>query len=370
MILKVGEKSFQFFNDVSIQTSLASIASTFTFTVKFDSDNADHKYLCQPLSYHTVRFYDETRLDEKNKGLLSTGIVTDWGFNDEATPDLVQISGYSPGGFLEDCEIPYSLYPLESNNRSLKEIATRLLKPFGIGLVIYDSVTKECNEIIAKSVATPEEKIKDYLSKIAAQKNVIISHDIFGNVIMFRPVVSSTSKIFLQPSNTVKLTLDVNGRGLHSELTSIRQPEKGTGSNPFENDYAEEAEPEPDFDFGPSKSFKISSVDTVKNPLVKVFRPSVDVLSSGTFYTTTTAARNRRAAELQSIRVNFTSNLFLPLSVGDVVEVQDPSCFLYTRTRMIVDSTTISESSDKKYMTGSLVLPETFTGNEPKNIFG
>lgn len=370
MILKVGEKSFQFFNDVSIQTTFASIASTFTFTVKFDPSNPDHKYLCQPLSYHKVRFYDETRLSEENKGLLSTGIVTDWNFNSEAAPDLVQISGYSPGGFLEDCEIPYSLYPLESNNRSLKEIAQRLLTPFGIGLIIYDSVAKECNEVIEKGVARPEEKIKDYLSKIAAQKNVIISHDIFGNVIMFRPVISSKSKLFLEPTTTIKLSLDVSGRGIHSELTSIRQPEKGNGDNPFENDYAEEADPEPDFDFGPSKSFKISSVDTVKNPMVKVFRPSVDVLSSGTFYTTLTAARNRRAAELQNIRVTFTSNLFLPLSIGDVVEVQDPACYLYQRTRMVVESTMISESSDKKYMTGSLVLPETFTANDPKNIFG
>lgn len=359
MKIKINGKYYDFFNDVTIQTSLAAVASTFSFTAKYDPVNPVHKELFRPLTYFPVIFYDDD--DDR---LLATCTLIQHRFNSEAAPNLTLFSGYSHGGVIEDCQIPPKAYPLESNNRTLNEIATRLLNLFNIKLIIYDSAIKECNQVIEKSVAKPEETIKDYLCKIAAQKNVIISHDIHGNIIMFRPDVTALPKLYLTQENTLTMGNDVNGQGLHSDLTSIRQPAKGDGNNPFTNDY----EDLPDFDSNPS-SFKISSIDTVKNPLVGTFRPSVDVLSSGTFYDTITAAKNRRAAELQNIKIPFSLNYWPKVSVGDVVEVMNPEIYINNRTRMIIESTSINESGDSKTMSGVLVLPETFNGNDPKNIF-
>jgi len=363
MKIKVAGKFYEFFNDVSINTSLAAVASTFAFTAH-ENNIPGNEELFRPLSYHRVQFFDD------DDTLLSTGTILNHRFNIEAMPDLVYFSGYSVPGVLEDSKIPPESYPLESNGLSLEAIAKKYLKYFNITLIVYPEVQSACSEIIEKSVATPEETVKDYLCKIAAQKNVIVSHDIYGNLIMFRPKIGDKAKILLTDENTLNLTLDVNGQNMHSHITSIRQPSKNTeDSNAFDNDY--ESDDGGFENFGETtNTFKIESIDTVRNPLVKGYRPTVDVLSSGTFYTTKTAARNKRSSELDNIKLAFTLNGWPKISVGDVIEVQSVKRAIPNKVRMILDSTVISESSGEKVMSGTLVLPETFTGDAPKNIFG
>jgi prophage tail gpP-like protein len=366
MKIKVKGRFYDFFNDVTINTPLASIASTFAFTAH-ESDVPGNAELFRPLSFHRVQFFDD------DMRLLSTGTILNHRFNEEAMPDLVYFSGYSVPGVLEDSKIPPNSYPLESNGLSLEQIARKYLKYFDIPLIVYPEVAKECAEIIEKSVATPEETIKDYLCKIAAQKNVIVSHDIYGNLIMFRPKIKESPKLFLNDTNTLNISLEVNGQNMHSHYTSIRQPTKSTeDTDAFDRDYDADAGEsfEDSFDKPKKKGFQIESISTIRNSLVKGYRPTVDVLSSGTFYTTTTAARNKMASELENIRISFSLNYWPKVSVGDVVEIQSVRRAIPNKVRMIIDSTVISESSDQKTMSGTLVLPETFTGETPKNIFG
>lgn len=363
MKIKVNDKIYQYFDSVSINTSLTAVASTFTFLAYYDPDNDTHKEIFLPLSFPRVQFFDD------DDTLLSTGTLVHNDMTSSAEPSLAQASGYSVGGIMEDCTIPYSAYPLESNNQSLKQIATRFLKLLGVNLIVYDIVKAKCDEIIEKSVATPEQTVKEYLTKIAAQKNVIISHDIYGNVIMFRPDIKGEPKLRIQPENGVSMRLSVNGQAVHSELTSIRQPTKGDGSNAFEKDYSNLTN-DPDFPTGDtSKSFKVSSVTTIKNPLVKAYRPSVDVLSSGTFYDTDTAVKQRRAKELENISIEFSMAYWPKISIGDIIEVYNPEIRINQWTRFVLSTTNISEDAKEKTMRGTLVLPETFTGEVPKNPF-
>lgn len=361
MRIKVQGKYYDYFDEFAIQTTLASVASTFGFRAYFDVNNPVHRILFKPLSYSTVQFYDD---GDKGR-LLSTGTILSHNMSEEAKPDLTQISGYSKSGIIEDCQISSKHYPLESNNLSLEQIAKKYCTPLGVNVIIYESVAKDCAETIKKSVARPEQTVKDYLTKIAAQKNVIISHDVNGNLIMFRPVISRKAALSITPTDGVRISLDINGQGIHSDLTSIRQPEKSTdSSNPFTKNYNNQ----PNFGEEEAK-FKIQSISTVKNPLVGIFRPSVDVLSSGTFYNTLTAAKNRMASELENIQFSVNLGYWPNVSVGDVVEITAPNLFIRKPTKLVVSSTVISQNSKSKSWAGTLVLPETFTGETPKNIF-
>jgi len=83
--------------------------------------------------------------------------------------------------------MPVSAYPLEVLNLSLTDIAKRVLKIFGLKLIVYPNVAQVCGRAYEKSVCGPTDKMKGYLSKLAATRNVLLSHDTAGNVILFRP---------------------------------------------------------------------------------------------------------------------------------------------------------------------------------------
>ncbi len=363
MKAKVNGKYFLYFNEVIISTTLDTIASTFSFFAFYDATIPGHNELFRPLSYAKIEFFDD------NDRLLSTGTIVHWNFKSDSGPSLVQLSGYSLPGVLEDCQIPYRLYPLESNNRTLAQIAARLISPFNFNNIVYDSVKNEANQTIAKTIAKIDESIKDYLCKVANQKNVVLSHDIHGNLIMFRPDIHSAPKLSLNDQNTVSMELDVDGTKIHSDITTIRQPSRGDNpANQFENENDLNNISNPDAPKG--KVFKIESISTVKNPLVKAYRPYVDRLTKLSFYDTQRAALNMRAAELKNIRVNFELDHWPVVSVGDIIEVYNPELFIVNKVKMVLETTIIQESSKSKTMKGTLVLLETFTGDEPQNIFG
>ncbi len=364
MKAKVNNLYFLYFNEVIIDTRLDTVASTFTFFAKYDPDIPGHKELFKPLSYAKIEFFDD---DDR---LLSTGRIVRWSSKSTSEPNLWQLSGYSLPGVLDDCQIPYNLYPLESNYKNLAQITDRLLKPFDLKNIVYDIVTKECAQAIAKTVAKPEETIKDYICSVANQKNVVVSHDIHGNLIMFRPDVKGKPKLTLTSENTLTMELDVDGTRIHSHITTLRQPSRGGNPDEAFGSININVKSFDDLDQDRGQTFKVSSVDTVVNPLVKVYRPTVDRLTRLSFYDTNRAALNLRATELKNIRIDFSLDHWAKISIGDIIEVINPELYINNKVKMVLESTVITENSKQKTMTGSLVLLETFTGDEPQNIFG
>lgn len=363
MQIKVNGKLFNYFNNVVISTTLDTIASTFTFTGDMNAADADSMALFKPLTYAKVEFFGDTN------NLLSTGTIVHWDFKSSAVPNLVQLSGYSLPGVLNDCQIPYSLYPLQTDNLTLEQIITRLIKPFGLNVIVYDSAAVESRQIITKTVAKVDETIKEYICKVANQKNVVVSHDIHGNLILFRPDIrNAPAKLLLTGENTLDMTLVIDGTKLHSTITTLRQPSRGNGGNDFTDETNLDNVTNPDSPGG--KVFKISSIDTVTDPLVGAFRPYVHRLTKLSFYDTHRASLNMRAAELKGIRVSFSLDHWESISVGDIIQVLNPEIYINKTANMILESTVIQQSGERQTMSGVLVLAETFNGDEPQSIFG
>ena len=337
MKIKINNKTFFFFNNFAVKLNLDSVASTFSFVARFDTEDKDHRLLFKPLSYHKIEIFKD------DDTLLLTGVIVSHDFNSEKNPDLVKISGYSKGGILEDVNIPTSAYPLESINRSLKDITRRLLNLFDLKLIIDSSVASVVNLIYEKSVASPTESIKSYLSKLTAQRNIVMSHNTKGDIVYIKLNAVSTPKILFRNDNTIQMGFVVNGQNLHDEISVIRQP-----SEDNEN---------------------LSPVDTIKNPLVNDFRPSVKTLSSGTDTDTKKAADNALAAELQNLQLKISLPRWEELSPGDLIEAQNDEIYLFKVTKFILKSVVLNESQKGKTMKLFAVLPEAYTGETPKQIF-
>lgn len=137
--LKIQGQHFKYWNNFSLNLVYNSLGSTFSFEGL--TITPDQKRLFMPLSYHRCEVLFGAQK-------LLTGTLLNTGTGLENTISLNAISGYSLPGVLEDCEIPLDVYPLQFDNMSVKDIVEKLIKPFGLALVVDSSVEAEVNKKI------------------------------------------------------------------------------------------------------------------------------------------------------------------------------------------------------------------------------
>ncbi len=336
MRIKIDGNYYDHFSKLQISLKLDAIASTFSFNVRFNPQNPTHKKIFKPLSYKPIEIYNS---DNK---LILTGVIVNHDFTSTAQPNLLAISGYSKAGILEDCTTPVSSYPLESINRSLKDVAERLTSLFGINFIVDSSAQTQANSIYKKSVASPTDTIKSYLAKLTSQKNVVLSHNEKGDVIVFKPL-ENTPVAFFNKENMLSMKLTSKGQTIHSDISVIRQPSEDNAG--------------------------VSTADTIKNPLIDIFRPTTKVLSSGEDTEVTNAADNILAAELKSISISIVLNRVENILPGQIIEIENDEIFIYNRTKFMVTESVIKGDVNAETSEFKLVLPETFTGGIPQKIF-
>lgn len=295
MTITIDGKIISYFTAGSVNLKLDSIASTFEFATRFEAQNKDHQEIFMPLQYKEVKIYNTANR------LVFTGTILNHRFKSTQGRELLIISGYSKCGILEDVTIPPKHYPLESNNSSLEDIAKKFCGIFGIKVLIsdqaksidqknkkekkiffsgkstYDSLKAKAKIIFGKTSAEPTQTIKDYLSQLAGQKNIILSHNENGDVLFFQPDYNQKPRYSFTKGNTLSMNADYNGQALHSEINIVRQPSD-------END-------------------GVSTVDRAVNTLVQKYRPTTKILSSGEDTQTKEAAKNELANELRAIEV-------------------------------------------------------------------
>lgn len=336
MTIKIDGDFFDYFSGLAINLKLDSVASVFSFYVRFNPDNITHRKIFKPLSFKKVEIFNDA-----NK-LIFTGTIVNHDFTSSEKPELLSVSGYSLPGVLEDVTVPVSSYPLESINRSLKDVTERLLGLFGLELYVDPSAAVAANAIYKKSVASPTDTVKAYIAKLTAQRNIVLSHNERGQVVIYKPELDAPVYYF-NSSNTNSMKLRVNGQALHSDISVIRQPSaENTG---------------------------VSTADTVKNGLIGTFRPQTKILSSGEDTDVSNAANNELAAELKNIEIVVDLNRIENILPGSIVEVMNPEIYIFTKTKFMVVDVSIKGDVNSESSQFKLVLPETFTGSEPPKIF-
>lgn len=349
MRVKINGQFVTFFNKGTINLKLDSIASTFGLQCRFNPENDNHKELFKPLQFHKIEIFNS-----KDK-LIFTGTILNHSFTSNKDVNLVSISGYSLSGILEDVTIPPKFYPLENTNLSLKQIAQKLCNHYGIGLVIGKSAGNtnivapdnetetQSNLTYKKTVASPGETVKSYLSKLTSQRNILLSHDQKGNVFLFKPNDNQKPRYFFNRENSLSMGSNYNGQGMHSQINVIRQPSEENAG--------------------------VSTVDSVTNPLIGLFRPTTKILSSGEDTDTSKAANNELASELKNIALTVTlKGLFDDITPGEIVNIHNHEIYSFAYSRYMVSGVTLNFDEKSETTKLDLVLPETYTGKIPRNI--
>lgn len=357
MKIKIAGKYVDYFNAISITLKLDSIASTFQFSSRFSADDKAYQEVFKPLQYKDVEIFNS---EDK---LILTGTILNHSFKSDKGRNFVVISGYSKSGILEDVTIPLSAYPLETNNLSLKDIATKLCALYGINVIVsaqaksisntvikveqkepqeksdFASLEAKSKIVFGRTSAEPTETIKEFLAKLAAQKNILLSHNEKGEVLLFQPSYNQKPKWFFNKENSLEMTSSFNGQNLHSEINIVRQPSD-------ENE-------------------GLSPTDKSINTLIPKYRPTTKIMSSGEDEEAKETAKNELANELRAIRVTVKlQGVFDTIYPGEIINVHNHYIYSYAYNRFMVDSITFSENEKEETTDINLVIPETFTGGE------
>ena len=342
MNLKIkNHYNVDFFNNFSLTLKYDSIASSFGFDLYFDPNDHDAREMFQVGHYHIASV-------EHNGELLVRGFILNHKFKVSSKKELSNISGYSLAGVLGDCQIPTSLYPLQSDGLTLIEIAQKLCAPFKIDIVVDEAVRAKVNSVYDTSTADEGQTVGGYLSSLASQKNVILSHYPDGRLVFTEAKTKQAPFYHFSGSMpSVEMELNFNGQNMHSIITLQKQASMDGGN---------------------------AGESSIVNPFVPyVFRPSVKTQSSGTDDDTQEAVKNALSEELKNITLSITvptwelnGNLIKP---NRIITVISPDLYLYKITRWFVEEVTFSGNEKQQKAVLKCVLPEVYNGETPDYIF-
>lgn len=348
---RIGVVDVKFFSKFTLNLKYDSIASTFGAQLYFDPKNPDHAEMACVSHYHEC-------LLEYNGERVFTGYVLSNSFTSKAQKELCSIGGYSKPGVFEDCDIPTSLYPLQVDGMSFREITQRIIAPFNIGLVVDGVARNNSNQLftldekldkkIEKTNAEESKNIKSFLTDLAVQRNIVLSHDARGNLLFTEPKTTQEPLFHVEKGVIVTdIKMNFNGQGIHSQIEVIRQADS-SGSE--------------------------GGKAIIYNPYCPiVFRPKVVVQSSGDESTLEEFAQQQLAAELKNVTVtvevdrwDIDGKLIKP---NNIITIKSPENYIYEKTRFFIESVSLNIDSEKETATLNCVLPEVYNRQVPKNIF-
>lgn len=344
MKISINDKIWINFVDVNFQSQIDSVASTLTFSSVFHSKNIEHLEAFKPLSFQSVKLYND------NNEVMFTGIMIGISFANTSSGTVVNCSCYSKTGVLNDCSIALDKFPLESFNRSLKDVIENYIKPFGLKFIIPEdsNISNLVNQKILKTSSEVGESFSDYFSRLAIQKNLLLSHDVNGNLTIVH--LNKSNKVkgsFVTRDRDVAISSSINCQGMHSEVGVIKQHSKKEGG-------------------GITKS-------KINNPFISVYRPLVKKVNSNSETDLDTSNNAIIKREIQNIVVSVQAQgLRSNLNVGDFVEVMNMDVYIFNTCKMVIKSISLISNSSSSVTNLELVLPEsliTTNTNNYVNIF-
>lgn len=221
MEITIAGHTFEKYNEVEINLKYDDIADKFSFSLYFDPDNQLHKKIFMP---GTVPICTIT-----HRGILIlTGVILYHHFSSSANPprQLINVHGYSLCGVIGDCNLlntdqteTADGQEVHSTNAqfqglSIAQIARRVCDAYPFEVIIDPEVQEDANaQPLASTTIEVDEIIAHYLNKICTQKNIVLSHDQFGNLVLTRAKTTSllTTSATLAHYQPVPRTSSISG---------------------------------------------------------------------------------------------------------------------------------------------------------------
>lgn len=341
MNIKINNSDFAYYDNLVVNLRYNAVASAFSMAVVFNELDAAYRSIFRPGAYPVVKIEHEGEL-------ILTGTLWPTTFVRSAEKAPANVAGYSKTGVLEESSIPREAYPVQYNGLSLRQIAQKLISPFGISLVVDAAAASAADGAYDTSAASGDSGVKSYLAGLAAQKNIILTHDAQGRLVLTKaPATQQLVYHFQDGMPGVSMELQFDGQSVHSHIT-VRKQSGIDGGN--------------------------AGQSTIANPYAgTLYRPLSVTQSSGTDNDTALAARNKLAEELRAVRLTIQMDRWSVngqlLRPGMLIAATSPENFLFNKTNFFIEGVDLSGNAEQETATLTCVLPEVYNGGTPKNIF-
>ena len=333
----IDGKKFTAFTSYSINLSYDSF-DTFSFTTPYDPSLTALSEAVLPFSFKPCEvFYNDVLMF---KGTLLTP-------NPELTDKSSEITlqGYPLCGVLNDCMIPPTKYPLQCQGINMKGIADAACDPYSIP-VIFDG---EIGDAFSEVSIEPTEKILDFLSRLAKQRNLLFTNNEKGQLVFFNASTQSAFVSFVEGKMPLtKITPHFNAQQFYSHIT-------GFGKTDAEY---------------PSLSYTFENKYLINKGIIRHHSLTIeDAESSSDIENATKAHAGRMFADCINFElscenhVNENKEIF---TKGMTVCVLAPSAMITRETNFIAKNVKLSRTVEGKTATLTLVLPGAYTGEIPE----
>lgn len=343
----IGNRELVHFERVSVALKYDSVYSSFAFSATY-LNNSEQRNIFRPLRYQQVKIYVGNINDDN---LILTGTILKTEISSKAEPEGIKVSGYSLPGILSDCQFSPSNYPLQDDNKTLKEITQKFISPFGIELFVNQIAIQDANRTIEQTSASETQDVASYIVKLASQFNIVVGHTRRGRLLFTRVRANerARSNYVEGTGDFIEASLSVDGQAIHSDYTVLKQP-----------DYLDNS--------------AVNPQESVSNNIVPIFRQKVKKQTVGNSGNTMNAAINSRMEGLRAIKINLRVNSLLYhdqsiIKPNRVVTLQAPSIYLDQKISIFVDEVTLNQSTKGETAELKCFLREAFTGQAVRNIF-
>ena len=335
----IDGQRFRYWENIRITRAVDAV-DTLEITAPFQADKQAFRDTFRPFSYKQVRVTVAGKT-------LFTGTMVGVTPTLENNRRTLGVSAYSLPGVLNDCTLPASTYDkqgVETDKQGLKEIATTMASPFGLG-VVFDAEQGAPFERVAVDTT---ERVLAYLTKLAQQRNLIISSTPTGQLLFQQSVKAGNPVAILSQGSSpvLQVTPFFSPQEYYSHVTGIDPVLVGQKGSQF----------------------------TVKNARLQgVVRPTTfkapDVAGGGV-----KAAVEAKAGRMFANMVSYT--LELPTwrdpqgelwAPNTTVKLQAPGAMIYTSYEFVIRSVEFNRSNSETAKL-NLVLPGAFSGETPETL--
>lgn len=330
---------FRFWDSMRVLHAIDNI-SIVEFSAPLDLMLGNFRDTFQPFSYKSV---------EVTVGGVRVFTGTMVGVNPILESDRkdLSISCYSLPGVLNDCTAPETMFDsLEFKDQGLRDIVKALVSPFDVGVSFSDDQGAVFDPQVA---IAPDRKILSFLIDLAKQRNLVISNDLDGNLLIQKPLSSGIPVANLEQGQSPLISVIpfFNAQEYYSHVTGRQPVSIGSSGSKF----------------------------TVKNPrLPGVIRPLVfdSTDTEGVSLKQSVQAKvGRMFGSLVSYSLDLATwrdsngNLWEP---NTIVSLLAPDGMVYNAFNFLVRSVEFKKSQEAETATLNIVLPESFGDKIPDGL--
>ena len=337
--VKINGSRFRFWDSVNITRSIDTI-STIEFGAPFDADSREFRDTFRPFSYQPL----EVTIGGE---LLFTGTMVAVSPTLDNTKKTISASGYSLPGVLNDCTPPASAFPLEFNNQGIRDIATTLVSPFGVGVSFAEGV--EQGPVFERVACEPGKKVFSFLTELAKQRNLVISSTVRGELLFLQS--ADTGKpvaIFRQGESPVLSVLPTfNPQDYYSHITGIEPVVVGLKGSQFTDKNS--------ILLGSIRPMTLTAPDTIDSDV----REAVSAKASRMFGNMVS----------YSVVVDTWRDVKGALwEPNTTVKLQAKSAMIYNEYEFVIRGVNYERNANSETATLDLVIPGSFSGQIPEAL--